>query len=100
MRIDGNNTRVEAGGNTDRVAGQRADEKQDAVHAERPKIATNADQAVLTPRAREVRTALRALEQVPEVREDKVAEVRGQIADGSFQVNAELIADKLLAGGL
>ena len=101
VRIEGNSTRVGAGSNTERAAGQRVEDGQDTSQSERAKDGVAAtDRALLTPRAQEVRTALRTLAQLPEVRDDRVAEVRQQIAAGTFKVDPEAIADKLIAGGL
>ena len=91
--------RVGAGGNTDRVAGQRVDGDGNVARGDRGR-SVDGDAALLTPQARGVRTALKALAEVPDVRMDKVEQVRKQIADGTFQIDAEAIADKIMAGGL
>ena len=39
-----------------------------------------------------------ALSSVPDVREDVVADIKSQIADGSYNVPNSVLADKLLAG--
>jgi len=99
VRIEGNSTRVGAGSSTERATGQRVEDGPDAARSERIKETTT-DQAVLTPRAQDARKALKALSQVPEVREDRVAEIQQQIAEGSFTVDPGAIADRLVAGGL
>jgi|WetSurMetagenome_2_1015567.scaffolds.fasta_scaffold165690_3 negative regulator of flagellin synthesis FlgM len=55
------------------------------------------DQATFSDRAREIDLALSVLAKQPEVRQDKVDALRRQIADGTFKVSAETIADNLLS---
>ena len=99
VRIDSNVTRVDAGGSAERVGSRRVTGDTVPAQASRP-AAAHADAAVLSPQAQDMRTALGALAEVPEVREDLVAEMQRQIADGTFTVDAGAVADKLLAGGL
>jgi flagellar biosynthesis anti-sigma factor FlgM len=98
VRIDPNVTRVGAGGGTDRVGGRRVEGENGAAQASRP-AAAQADAAVLSPQAQDVRTAMKALAREPEVREGLVAEVQQQISDGTFTVDAGAVADKIAAGG-
>ncbi len=60
---------------------------------------TRADQAVLSPEAQDVLCAQKALAQQPDFRADKVAELKQQIAGGTFKIDPELIAEKLIEGG-
>jgi negative regulator of flagellin synthesis FlgM len=55
------------------------------------------DRVTLSPRAREIDLALRTIAQQPELREEKVAELRQQIASGDFRVSAEKVADEILS---
>ena len=99
VRIDPNMTRVDAGSGAERVGARRVTADSTPAQAARP-AAAQGDAAVLSPQAQDMCTALGALSQVPEVREDLVAEIQQQIADGTFSVDAGAVADKLLAGGL
>jgi negative regulator of flagellin synthesis FlgM len=54
------------------------------------------DSATFSDRAREIDLALQVLAKQPEVRQEKVEALRRQIADGTFTVSAETIADKIL----
>ena len=54
------------------------------------------DQVNLTQTAQQVQAIERGLENVPEVDRARVNEVKQRIAEGSFQPNPEVIADKLL----
>ena len=99
VRIDPNLTRIGTGSSTDRVGSQRLEGRSAGVR-DVPGQASGGDEAVLSPRAQDVRLAQRALAEVPEVRQDKVEALRQQIAEGTFEVDAELIADRLIQGGL
>lgn len=73
-----------------------------AAPAKKEAAATAAHTASSAGVAVTVSTSVRTLEQAnrgeaPEVDTDKVNTVRAAIEDGSYQVNAEAIADKLLA---
>ena len=58
------------------------------------------DQVMLSQRASEVQLARASLTAVPEVRSRKVAELRRQIQAGTYEVNADTVADKVIKGGL
>lgn len=56
----------------------------------------SSDSAVLSGLAKDVRTAQKAFEQVPDVRAERVEALKQQVAEGTLNVDAELIADKLM----
>jgi len=56
------------------------------------------DSVEISERARELARAQRAVEAAPDMRADKVAELKQQIEDGTYNVPAEALADKLLDG--
>jgi flagellar biosynthesis anti-sigma factor FlgM len=58
------------------------------------------DQTVLSSQAQDVLAAQKALSQTPETRDKLVADLTAQVANGSFQVDEEVVADRILAGGL
>ena len=65
--------------------------------AEQPdKSAPKTDTVVISEAAKKVQEARAQLNDIPDVREDKVAELRNQIQNGTYQVDAEKTADKLL----
>ena len=65
--------------------------------AEQPdKSAPKTDTVVISDAAKKVQEARAQLDDIPDVREDKVAELRNQIQNGTYQVDAEKTADKLL----
>lgn len=55
------------------------------------------DQVELSPEAREIKAAQQALAQTPEVRTDKVEELKGRIASGTYEVRGEEVAEKIIA---
>ena len=55
------------------------------------------DAAVLSNRAKDVRGAQKAFAEQPDVRTDRVEAAKAQIANGTYEVDAELIADRLMA---
>lgn len=54
------------------------------------------DRVSLSPQARELVEARRALDAISDVREDIVAEIRERIATGTYRIDAEAIADKMV----
>jgi flagellar biosynthesis anti-sigma factor FlgM len=54
------------------------------------------DSVELSARAADLRTALNALAGLPEVREERVAELRAQLEQGSFDPAVDALAGKLL----
>ena len=46
---------------------------------------------------KDYQTARKALSSVPDVREDLVADIKSRIADGSYYVSNNALADKLLS---
>ncbi len=64
--------------------------------AESPPEVHGADEAVLSSRAQEIQVARQALEQLPAIREDRVAELKRRIKTGTYNVSAEDIAGKML----
>jgi len=59
-----------------------------------------ADTVVLSDTAKQLHEAKKQLEEVPDVREDKVARIKEQIENGTYEINEEKIADKMLKDSL
>ena len=60
----------------------RAEEKKDMVE--------------LSSRAKDCQIALGALAKMPDVRAEKIAEIRAQMQAGTYNVSAHMVADKIL----
>ena len=56
------------------------------------------DQVVLSQRASEVQLAREALASAPQVRARRIAELKRQIQSGTFRVDADKVADKIIGG--
>lgn len=54
------------------------------------------DKVVLSPRAREIQDLRKMLAEIPEVREDLVAELKDRIESGTYGVDSAGIAAKML----
>jgi negative regulator of flagellin synthesis FlgM len=54
----------------------------------------------LSAKAKELQRIRKVLDQVPDVREDKVRELKTRIANGEYAVNSGKIADKMLGESL
>jgi negative regulator of flagellin synthesis FlgM len=64
------------------------------------KAAVKADTVVISEAAKRVQEARRQLDDIPDVREDKVLQLRNQIQNGTYEINADKIADKMIKEGL
>ena len=59
---------------------------------------SSSDSLEISDRSRELARARQAVDAAPDVRADKVAEIRKRIEDGSYSVSPELLARKMLEG--
>ena len=60
--------------------------------------AAGADQVILSQQATAVQAAYQALAQTPEVRSELVAQLKAQVQAGTYQVDPEKVAEKLISG--
>jgi negative regulator of flagellin synthesis FlgM len=58
------------------------------------------DQLELSTAARALQNAERAAREAPDVREDRVNELRQAVQNGTYQVDAQVIAERILDQGL
>jgi negative regulator of flagellin synthesis FlgM len=71
-------------------------DKADAA-PEQPEAQQNkADTVALSNTAKKIQEAQKQLEAIPDVREDKVAQLKEQIENGTYKIDEEKIADKML----
>ena len=61
---------------------------------------TKADTVELSNAAKDIQQAQNQLEAIPDVREDKVAELKDQIENGTYEIDEQKIADKMLTDSL
>jgi negative regulator of flagellin synthesis FlgM len=64
------------------------------------KSTANADTVVISDAAKRIQEARRQLDEIPDVREDKVTELRNQIQNGTYEINADKIAGKMIKESL
>lgn len=55
------------------------------------------DRLEFSQTAKSYQTAKTAVRQAPDVRMDKVAEIKAQMAAGTYNISSEMIADKILS---
>jgi negative regulator of flagellin synthesis FlgM len=58
------------------------------------------DTVVLSDAAKRIQEAKKQLDAIPDVRQDKVAQLREQIENGTYEIDAEKIAGKMLKDSL
>ena len=75
------------------VRDNRVDKSQpDAAHAAK----TDGDSVRLSSEAREVQEAMRVMKELPDIRSDKVAELKAKVEQGIYRPDENKIAYKLL----
>jgi negative regulator of flagellin synthesis FlgM len=96
MEIDGNQ-----GIGIDAYVNQVQDKNKVGTPDNKPeKTAVKADTVVLSDAAKRVQEARRQLDNIPDVREEKVSQLRSQIQNGTYEINADKIAGKMIKEGL
>lgn len=85
--------------NTDTAATPKVDTTngQAAESAAAAANTSTADTVQLSDQAREIASIQRALSQLPEIDEAKIKEIRDQIDAGTYTIDVESLADKILA---
>jgi negative regulator of flagellin synthesis FlgM len=82
-------------GVAEQAAVQRADRQPKGGRAKEAE-APSGDTLEVSARGRELAKAQQAVDEAPDVRADKVAEIKQRIEDGTYQVPADVLARKLL----
>ena len=62
--------------------------------------AKKADTVLISDAAKRVQDARDQLNHIPDVREEKVSDLRNQIQNGTYQIDADKIAGKMIKEGL
>lgn len=71
---------------------------QPAQNEQARSVEAGSDSVTLSAGARTLAQARATVAQAPDVREDKVADIRHQLATGTYQVSAHVLARKMLGG--
>jgi len=71
-------------------------------HASGNKSASDSceDRVLLSPMAKEIQMAKSRLQEIPDVRAEKVTDIKNQISQGTYPVSSEKIAHRLLGESL
>jgi negative regulator of flagellin synthesis FlgM len=64
------------------------------------KAAAKTDTVVISDAAKRIQEVRSQLDEVPDVNEEKVARLRNEIESGTYEINADKIAGKMLREGL
>ncbi len=73
---------------------------QRSLKADRAPVTADPDRAEFSVRSREIQHINDLIQSTPDVREGVVERVRRSIEDGTYNVRAEQIAEKILGGNL
>lgn len=57
---------------------------------------SSGEQIALSPKAKGIQKALETVQSSPDIRSEKVAEIKSLIANNSYQIDSEALADKIL----
>lgn len=74
--------------------------KKDAEQTVAATSSTVSEKVNLSTKAKDIRHIKQILDQVPEVREDKISELKSKINSGTYTVQSDKIADKMAAESL
>ena len=58
------------------------------------------DKVVLSPEVKRIQEAKKLLSSVPDIREEKVAQIKAQIENGTYQVEEKKLAQKMIKESL
>jgi len=70
--------------------------KADQAADQAKESATKTDTVVISDAAKRIQEARAKLDDIPDVREEKVADLRNRIQNGTYQADADKTAEKLL----
>jgi len=74
--------------------------KVDASNNKPDKAAAKTDTVVISDAAKRIQEIRNQLDSVPDVREEKVAQLRNQIENGTYKINADKTAENIIREGL
>ena len=97
MKITGNNPFVNLEVHLKNI---RDGQKVDASAKPAPKQPLKEDTVVLSPQARRIQEARKLLNSVPDIRGEKVAQIKAHIEDGTYHVDGEKVAEKIIKESL
>ncbi|MFW5868652.1 MAG: flagellar biosynthesis anti-sigma factor FlgM [Armatimonadota bacterium] len=96
MRIDPSTLHSIGRGNVGRVNGEGVEAAKPVRESAASQGAGGTDQLALSSRAEEIRMARAALAEAPEVRAERVAELKAQVEAGTYRVDPDTVAERIL----
>jgi len=99
MEINGKYPLIDQGLRTDRVDVQEQ-QQQRFQKADRGPAVAHQDGVELSVRSREIQNLDELIQATPDVREALVERIRQSIVNGTYNVKAEQVADKIIRGSL
>jgi negative regulator of flagellin synthesis FlgM len=96
MEINGTNPLIGLTKNVQRLDSPQQSERTQAVGGGH----SDSDRLELSVRSREISHLEELIQSIPDVREDRVDQVRSQIERGTYNIKAEKIAEKIIGGSL
>lgn len=96
MKVNSSTTQSTQSGETSGAKkASRSSASSESSSAKNSSKLSDSYKAELSDRARDMSKAKAAANSAPDVREDRVAALKRKIADGSYNVDADAIADKM-----
>ncbi len=96
VKIDPSKLQSIGRGNVGRVTGEGIEATKSVAESAASEGGGGADQLALSSRAEEIRLARAALAETPEVRAERVAELKAQIESGTYTIDADAVAERIL----
>ena len=96
MRIDPSRLHNIGRSNVGRVTGQGVEGAGPLRDPAAPRTADGADQLALSSRAEEIKAARAALAETPQVRAERVAQLKAQVQAGTYRVDPDKVAERIL----
>ena len=97
MKITDNNPYVNLDAYTKNVKDKERIDNQDT---QAPKQVMEEDKVVLSQEAKKIQETKKLMDSIPDIREEKVAKIKAQIENGTYQVEAKKLAAKIVKESL
>ncbi len=97
MEISGKVPAVKVGAYLNSVKGKS---KTDSSASKSPESIQNGDKVDLSQNVRDVKEAREQLDSIPDIREEKVAEIKSQIENGTYNIDGKKIAHNMIRESL
>ena len=94
MEISGNDLRIKGKAIQNRV--KAGDKAATTKSHESTSSTSGSEQIAISSKAKDIQKATKAVNTAPDIRIEKVERIKNQIADGSYKVSSEELAEKVL----